>query len=620
MGKLWGCIWALTFLSVILTSNAAIDLHHQNNIHQQQQQSTLKNACSLPSTPLSHIQGTEETSPLNHQQVTVEATVSAIFNAPRQIKGYFLIEDFADQDNNSQTSEGIFVYDKANNKRLNVLDRVRLTATVKEFKGVTELTRVKNLLICGYAAQLPPVPTLSFPAQSRDLEALESMPIFFPDSGLQVASLYDYGRYGTLLLSSKPLSIPTNIALPGKAAQFISRDNQRQSILLDDASFKQNPPMLPWPAPYFSADNRVRIGDKIIANTSLNRPADAIVFYSHGQYRLLPTGPLELLQKSSEPVLQPRNEPQDIRIAAFNVLNFFNGDGLGGGFPTERGAHNHREFNRQKTKILEALSEIDADIFGLMEIENDGFGLHSAINELTQALSHKTQKPYTFIKPKNLKRLNKDAISVGVIYRKDRLSTLGKATVLTQAPFDRYNRPPIIQTFIDRRTQQLFTLAVNHWKSKGCRQATGHQADQLDGQSCWNPKRLEAAQTLSDYLKEQSNVIIMGDLNAYRYEDPIRHLVERGFTHLTPKAGYTYIYQGQKGHLDYILADHQLSTLAVQSQIWNINASEARILDYNLEHKSPLQQQIYYAPNAIRSSDHNPVISDFRFLQNTASQ
>ena len=37
-----------------------------------------------------------------------------------------------------------------------------------------------------------------------------------------------------------------------------------------------------------------------------------------------------------------------LKVAAFNVLNYFNGDGQGGGFPTSRGANSAVEFDRQR--------------------------------------------------------------------------------------------------------------------------------------------------------------------------------------------------------------------------------------------------------------------------------
>ena len=39
-----------------------------------------------------------------------------------------------------------------------------------------------------------------------------------------------------------------------------------------------------------------------------------------------------------------------------------------------RGADTLSEFNRQHDKIITALQAIDADVVGLIEIENDGYG------------------------------------------------------------------------------------------------------------------------------------------------------------------------------------------------------------------------------------------------------
>ena len=87
------------------------------------------------------------------------------------------------------------------------------------------------------------------------------------------------------------------------------------------------------------------------------------------------------LQPTQQPLFSTENPrtaaPDDVggslKIVSFNVLNFFNGDGVGGGFPTSRGADTFSEFVRQRIKIYEAMKAIDGDIVGVMEIENDGF-------------------------------------------------------------------------------------------------------------------------------------------------------------------------------------------------------------------------------------------------------
>jgi len=56
------------------------------------------------------------------------------------------------------------------------------------------------------------------------------------------------------------------------------------------------------------------------------------------------------------------------------VLNHFNGDGMGGGFPgSARGASSPVEWSARSAKIVSAIAAIDADV-GLIEMENDGDG------------------------------------------------------------------------------------------------------------------------------------------------------------------------------------------------------------------------------------------------------
>ena len=63
--------------------------------------------------------------------------------------------------------------------------------------------------------------------------------------------------------------------------------------------------------------------------------------------------------------------------------------GVAGNSADCRGANNEEEFLRQRTKIINAMTQIDADIFGLMEIENDGYDQDSAIADLVNGLNEK---------------------------------------------------------------------------------------------------------------------------------------------------------------------------------------------------------------------------------------
>jgi predicted extracellular nuclease len=297
---------------------------------------------------------------------------------------------------------------------------------------------------------------------------------------------------------------------------------------------------------------------------------------------------------------------------------------MGGGFPTARGADNPEELSRQTAKLASALTALDADIIGLMEIENDGYDSNSAIAELTATLGSQWQ----YVNP-GLTQLGGDAIAVGLLFRADRVETVGSAATIAAAPFNQLNRQPLAQTFRLIGSEDGLTIAVNHFKSKGCGNADDANADQGDGQGCWNSERTQAANALANWLANdatgtgEQDVLIIGDLNAYAKEDPIRALNEQGYQDLVAihegEQAYSYVFFGQAGYLDHALANEALAGKVKDTSIWTINADEPRALDYNTEFKTPEQQASFYAPDPYRASDHDPVLVALEMDTRTAA-
>src|SRR5690606_33610531 len=103
----------------------------------------------------------------------------------------------------------------------------------------------------------------------------------------------------------------------------------------------------------------------------------------------------------------------DLKVASFNVLNYFttlgdaDDDNVGDGGCTayedrsgdgnnvrggcdQRGAWDPEDFERQQAKIVSAINGLDADVVGLMEIENSetlGETVDEATNSLVAALN-----------------------------------------------------------------------------------------------------------------------------------------------------------------------------------------------------------------------------------------
>ncbi len=310
----------------------------------------------------------------------------------------------------------------------------------------------------------------------------------------------------------------------------------------------------------------------------------------------------------------------DVRVAAFNVLNYFNGNGQGGGFdaPDNRGARNAAEFERQEAKLLAGLRALDADVIGLMEVENNGYGPRSAIQRLAALLG----PDWRAVDP-GTPRLGMDVIAVALLYNQRAVTPVGSpaTTVL-----DARSRQPLAQTFRPiGNPAHAFTVVVNHLKSKSCADAGGPERDQGDGQGCWNAARSRAARALAEWLRASptdtaaAGTLVIGDLNSYGGEDPVRLLAREGYEDmvatLAGRDAYSYVFDGQAGYLDYALADTALARRVRAVSIWHVNADEPAAFAYAQAYRNADQQQRYYAPDAWRASDHDPVLVDLSWRE-----
>ena len=567
--------------------------------------------CGDSATLISAVQGAGAASPEAGKTVVVEAVVSRV---TAFATGFYIQEEASDSDNNPATSEGIFVYNDAAVDYPSVGDKVRVIGKVEEYFTKTQIRRT-GLAACGTATPGQPVSVTLPIGNLNDWENLESMQVTFPQQ-LVVADHYNLGTYGELTLAPQRLFTPTNQFRPGTPeAVALASQNSRSKIVLDDLVNGKNPANIIYPAPGLNMNNPVRVGDAVNANLS------GILDYSFSAWRLLPAGTVQFTAnnlREEQPVMRNLG---NLVVTSANVLNYFNGDGQGGGFPTSRGASTAVEFERQADKIVAALSAINADVVGLMEIENDGYGSTSAIVDLVSRLNQRLGAgTYQFVQVPGSTALGTDAISVGMLYKPAKVTPLGNAVTTSAGVFGFGNRQPLVQSFTQKSNNEVFTFAVNHFKSKGsCPSGSSNpDRDLKDGQSCWNATRVQAATELTTWLatnptgSADKDVLIMGDLNAYAKEDPIHTLVGKGFVNLVEKfqgnRGYSYLFGGESGYLDHALASSTLSSQVTYAMEWHINADETTLFDYNMEDKTAQQQADFYQPTAFRGSDHDPVV------------
>jgi predicted extracellular nuclease len=574
-------------------------------------------SCGSAATLIHSIQGTTDISPLATQTATIEAVVVGDFQGTTSgLSGFFVEEETADTDTNALTSEGLFIYDNGFAVNVSVGDLVRVTGTVSESFGLTELNNVSSVEVCATGINHPAT-DVSLPfASTTTLERYEGMLIRLPQK-LTVTENYGLGRYGEVVLSSAGrLFTPTNIVSPGAPAIAMQATNDLNRLAIDDGNATQNPDPIVYPGTGLTAFNTLRSGDTVTSVTG-------VVSYTAGAYRLHPTSSPQFVATNPRTPAPSLPGTGSLRVASFNVLNYFNGNGTGGGYPTARGADTATEFTRQRDKIIAAITAMQADIIGLMEIENDGYAVTSAIQDLVNGLNTAapTGTSYGFINP-GVSMIGTDAIAVGLIYRKETVQASGTSAILDSSVDSRFNdqknRPTLAQTFVETATGGHLTVAVNHLKSKGSSCASISDPDTGDGQGNCNLTRTSAANAMMDWLSTDpttsgdSDILIIGDLNAYAKEDPVSAILAAGYSNLITShignGAYSYDFKGQSGNLDHALASSSLSIQVTGVTDWHINADEPRVLDYNEEFKSTDQLTTLYNADTYRASDHDPVV------------
>jgi predicted extracellular nuclease len=578
---------------------------------------------TLSATPvaINAVQGAGLASPYASQAVLVRGIVTASFQGPGGIGGYYLESLPADRDSDDATSEGLLVFDNAN--PVVVGDEVTVSGTVVEYGAApnseTELSPVYtfakhssgNLVSAAVALNLP------FPAAGH-AERYEGMRVTFPQA-LTVTDNFSLGQYGEVTLSNGRLPQPTNIVGPGAPAQAQLAANLLNQVILDDGLS----PGFPSPTPYLnSADPSVatrRAGD-----TAAN--VTGIFGNKFGAYVVEPTAPVTFVDSNPRSTVAPAQGP-GLRVAIGNVLNFFNGDGAGGGFPTSRGATSFAEYQRQRAKIIAGIAALAPDIMGLTEVENDGYGPASAIADLVNGLNAVAPAgtTYAFVDASAVDVVT-DVIHCAFIYRVQTVGLVGNPAMLNHSSFVGIARNPLAQTFRQLSNGEKLTVAINHFKSKGTA-STGPGAtngispnpnlDQGDGQGASNYVRVLQANALTAWLATDPtgsgdpDFLIIGDLNAYAKEDPIVAIENAGYLNLTEASegvgGYSYAFDGAFGHLDHALANPSLASQVVEAATWHVNSDEPVYYDYNLEDKDAAKQAIN-AGTAFRYSDHDPVV------------
>ena len=466
---------------------------------------------------------------------------------------------------------------------------------------LTELSNLNNLDVCSSGNSVTPTP-IEIPFASGTFpERYEGMLVEFPaDHDMVVTETFNFGRFGELILTTDERQwTPTHLVPPGDDAVAMQTANNLDRIVLDDGRNDQNIDPTVFPDGGLSASNTIRVGDTVEGGSFVFEQRFSV-------YRLQPTADRpDFVATNPRPATAP-DVGGDLRVAAMNVLNYFttfdsirgsgNGPNICGPSLLEcRGANTDFEFQRQRTKIINAILGLDASVVGLMEIENNP---SASTQDLVDGLNAATAPgTWAFI---NTGTIGTDAIKVALIYRPAEVTPVGALAILDSGVDARFddtrNRPALAQTF--DADGGRFTVVVNHLKSKGSDCGGAPDDDlSLGGAGNCNLTRTRAAEALVDWIAEDPtnsgdrDVLVIGDLNSYAQEAPIDVFREAGYVDTLAESlgsdAYSFVFQGQSGYLDHGLASPTLAAQVTGAAEWHINADEPPVLDYNDDFKSP---------------------------------
>ena len=621
-------------------------------------------------TKIHDVQGSGAATPIPGSTVTVEGVVVANFQGANQLKGFFLQEEDVDADANPATSEGIFIFCNTCSTGIAEGQRVKATGVVSEFNNMTEITAstAGSVVVTdagNHLAEVTPS-TIDLPVAGdvdTFYEAREGMKVTFVDT-LTVSEYFELGRFGQIVLyeGGRPRQF-TEANAPSVAGNAAQVDNlSRRRVILDDDNNAQEfylttstPPGPPDGSQfvyYPRANGGLSIGTQ---GTDFFRGGDLVngltgvlhwSFPGFGAdtWRIRPTAanPATFTVANPRPATPP-SVGGSIKVVGMNLLNYFttidttssNSTGPCGPGGTQdcRGADSVAELNRQRERASVVICSLNADIYGFAELENTTPS--DTITDLLGAVNARCggAHPYAFVNTGGT--LGTDAIRVQLIYRTGIVSPVGSPLVDLDPV---HNRPPTAQTFdvVDATNPafgQRFTVIVNHFKSKGC-PGTGGDADTGDGQGCFNATRTAQANRLLTWINGtvlpaagDPDVLLLGDFNAYAKEDPVTALVGGGFSDLETlfhgANAYSYLFDGQLGHLDYGFASSSLLAQVTGADAWHINADEVDLFDYNDEVKDTgeatfeekpdgsalVPPRVVFQPaSPYRASDHDPVL------------
>lgn len=483
-------------------------------------------------------------------------------------------------------SDGFFIQDKTGDGDPSTRDAIFVATDTTDIRIGDELTLTGRCK----TDTLADIASLTKNAERQNVSATK---VVFPDDfangngskyigmavefgqTLTVTNNY-YWNSGSITLSSQRLMTPTEVALPGSGDyQAVAQSNSKNCLTVVPATAQSRP----------FADNNgtLRTGYQV-------DNLKGTLVASSGNYHKLQIAETPDWHGNERPATHGDIGDYNVKVCAANLEYY-----LRSNYGTGYGPDNEAEADRQCAKIVKGLRAIDADIYGLLEIQQGQTAIAYLCDALNQAAGDDI---YDYIDDGT--SVYQSYTKTGFIYRKDKIALNG---VFQFNNLKTYYRKAI-QGFTLKANGESFVLSLNHFKAKSGTPTNDSDKDKYDGQGIFNGTRVAEAESVIAKCAAQtidSDVLVMGDLNAHSMEDPVQRFVGAGYRNLLKKYGsnqYSYVFSGRCGLLDHALANPSMSAQVTGATVIHLNADEPAIFEYPND-----MDAIMY-----RYSDHDAVV------------
>ncbi len=264
-------------------------------------------------------------------------------------------------------------------------------------------------------------------------------------------------------------------------------------------------------------------------------------------------------------------------VCGFNLENYYM-------TLNEMGARTEEERQRQRAKVRKALKKINADIFGLVELQQGNEAITEIVNDLNNALP---ERNYDFFHDSEAGTYQK----VDFVYDKNKVEAINTPV---ETEVETQNRKKMI-CFREKETGEKFIYSINHFKAMN----TGGEERRVN--------EAKAVIKLYNSYRQNGNirekdVLFMGDMNCYAFTEPIKVFTENGMIDLHrafhADSSYSYMFGGMASYIDHAISNGTMYRQVTGMAGYHINSDE----DDKYNYQRSADETMF------RCSDHDPVL------------